>query len=1038
MDNGLDILLISDRDTDKSAAAIDIGIGSSSDPLEYLGLAHFHEHMLFLGSETYDKLDSFSSYISMNGGRDNAYTENMHTNFFFQVDNDHLEHSLDIFSHFFIDPLLTKSSMNDEIWAVDNEYRKDLPSQQWRDWRMLEYSSNPNDPFHKFTVGSIQTLQKNNDVYDKMLAFHNKWVKANIMKCVIYGKQDIKTLKKWATEKFKKVKSDKSLVKKTYDKTKSYRIGIETGQIYYIKTIQKQKQITYLWGISGLDLHSKYRTPVLSFINDHLLQSATNNSLYNILKIKLLYITSMDCDVFYDEKAWSGASISFQLTDRGENHINLITYYLYKYLNLLLITATNNKQLDNIYNLYFQESKCMDTLYFDYYSLIKKDSYSIVSGLAKRMQFREKKDLLYLSLNVAPNRLIFNLSLIIKVLQFMIDPKNVIIHYTNDKFEDSNFDETEPYFNIKFHRQRIPQKQIKEWSDIDPFKENDKTSKYRTQSLQIPPLNPYILDTKNDKCNLNDFKLINMKEISKKDVRYKDDLPILIINEPSINIWYKPDNKFKSPRININILLISPLIYDTAINAIYAEIWLQFINFYSSEWYAQVAMASYSFELSLNHQGIVLSITGLNQKHLTSLIEQFINIYITNIEKHINSHLKLSKDVLTNILISLQKTYKNLNYNHVWTQGYFAMYDIVKIPHFDRNLMLDIVNGLLSSSKQRLLNGIIGYVSDVLSSGFLIEGLFHGNIYKKHVVNLISKIHSSGINLKNVMKKDRFQDNLIKMEHLKLDITIAKEKARYHKFIYQGYNSNEKDTNDVVQLWFQFGSNSFSEKNYIETCKVLLLARMMKSECFQVLRTQESLGYVATTFSKSSVGATNNINYLVVMVASGYKSADYLHDRVKHFVNIHYYNKVLLKLNKKKFKMYVNGTINDLKQKYLRLSQETSLIWDEIIGHTYFFKWKDKYIEILNKLTLKDMITFYKHKILGKESKWMSIQLYHQENDEKNGKNKKKKKKKIDIDKVRTKSHRIIAKAKDSNDILYFNDTKDLNNLQYGSYFQVY
>ncbi len=51
---------------------------------------------MLLGNRTYNKLDSFRSYISMNGGHDNAYTENMHTNFFFNVDNEHFEHSLDI------------------------------------------------------------------------------------------------------------------------------------------------------------------------------------------------------------------------------------------------------------------------------------------------------------------------------------------------------------------------------------------------------------------------------------------------------------------------------------------------------------------------------------------------------------------------------------------------------------------------------------------------------------------------------------------------------------------------------------------------------------------------------------------------------------------------------------------------------------------------------------------------------------------------------------------------------------------------------
>ncbi len=37
LSNGFEVLIISDSSTDKSAAAIDIGVGSSSDPLSYLG-----------------------------------------------------------------------------------------------------------------------------------------------------------------------------------------------------------------------------------------------------------------------------------------------------------------------------------------------------------------------------------------------------------------------------------------------------------------------------------------------------------------------------------------------------------------------------------------------------------------------------------------------------------------------------------------------------------------------------------------------------------------------------------------------------------------------------------------------------------------------------------------------------------------------------------------------------------------------------------------------------------------------------------------
>jgi secreted Zn-dependent insulinase-like peptidase len=49
--NGLKALLIADPTADKSAAALDVKIGGAVDPKPYYGLAHFLEHMLFMGTE---------------------------------------------------------------------------------------------------------------------------------------------------------------------------------------------------------------------------------------------------------------------------------------------------------------------------------------------------------------------------------------------------------------------------------------------------------------------------------------------------------------------------------------------------------------------------------------------------------------------------------------------------------------------------------------------------------------------------------------------------------------------------------------------------------------------------------------------------------------------------------------------------------------------------------------------------------------------------------------------------------------------------
>ncbi|KAK6058040.1 peptidase, M16 family [Cooperia oncophora] len=112
--NGLRVLLVSDPTTDKSAAAMDVNevswIRGSCQ-----GLAHFCEHMLFLGTDKYPKENEFFSFISDNGGFRNAGTYLDHTNYHFSIKPDKLKGALDRFAQFFLAPKFTKSATEREV-----------------------------------------------------------------------------------------------------------------------------------------------------------------------------------------------------------------------------------------------------------------------------------------------------------------------------------------------------------------------------------------------------------------------------------------------------------------------------------------------------------------------------------------------------------------------------------------------------------------------------------------------------------------------------------------------------------------------------------------------------------------------------------------------------------------------------------------------------------------------------------------------------------------------------------------------------------
>ena len=124
LDNGLRVLLCSDLSTNEAAAAMDVHVGALSDPVNVPGLAHFNEHMLFLGTKQYPEENSFEAFLSNNGGSSNAYTDAEDTVYYFDMEvetGSKLFEGLRRFGSFFSDPLFTQSATGRELNAIESE-----------------------------------------------------------------------------------------------------------------------------------------------------------------------------------------------------------------------------------------------------------------------------------------------------------------------------------------------------------------------------------------------------------------------------------------------------------------------------------------------------------------------------------------------------------------------------------------------------------------------------------------------------------------------------------------------------------------------------------------------------------------------------------------------------------------------------------------------------------------------------------------------------------------------------------------------------
>ena len=185
LQNGIKTVYVNDPDLNRTIVSVAVSIGSLSNPKEYQGLAHFLEHMLFLGSKKYPDENYYEKAVKKYGGNSNAFTGHFRTVYYFTSFNDGIEDVLDIFSRFFIDPLFKADAVKREINAINSEHQKNINNDHWRENQILKNLSKKDSPYNTFATGNTQTLSKDG-LRDKMIEFWKKYyVTTNLGICVI-------------------------------------------------------------------------------------------------------------------------------------------------------------------------------------------------------------------------------------------------------------------------------------------------------------------------------------------------------------------------------------------------------------------------------------------------------------------------------------------------------------------------------------------------------------------------------------------------------------------------------------------------------------------------------------------------------------------------------------------------------------------------------------------------------------------------------------------------------------------------------------
>lgn len=179
----------------RSAAYLRVAAGSHDVPADWPGLAHFLEHLLFLGTERFPAAQGLMAYVQQHGGHINARTSERHTDFFFELPPEAFAGGLDRLCDMLAHPRLHPDDQRREREVLHAEFiawaRE--PSAQ-RELQRLQ-PLNAAHPLRGFHAGNRYSLPVPCAAFQRALThFHEQFYQTGQMTLSLAGPQSLDTL----------------------------------------------------------------------------------------------------------------------------------------------------------------------------------------------------------------------------------------------------------------------------------------------------------------------------------------------------------------------------------------------------------------------------------------------------------------------------------------------------------------------------------------------------------------------------------------------------------------------------------------------------------------------------------------------------------------------------------------------------------------------------------------------------------------------------------------------------------------------------
>ena len=838
--NGMKTLLISDPDIEKASAALQIPIGGSHDPKGREGMAHFLEHLLFLGTAKYPKAGEFEEFLEQTGGYTNAFTTREDTQYFFEINPQHLEAGLDRWSQFFISPLFDPKFIESEIKVVHSEFSNSLSSHYRLREAAIRSTLNPNHPALRFFVGNTQTLSQISR--QEVIDFYHSNYSSHLMTLAILGRQSLDELQEFALKYFQQIPR-----RHVQEIKITQKVLLPTEGVRFLQ-VKPQKEIHELLLRFYLPTsYHYYRSRPLSAIS-FFLGHEGKGSLFSFLKDKGL-VTKLGA-AYSVSRVYSILDLRMRLTKEGKNNYRQIVNYIFQYIKMLRHTGIPLNRLEELL-------KVLD-LNFKYAG--RQDGARVTGAAVEIMQIMPSR-----ALYTPPSANIRFDSKITDRFLFWLRPENLLIVLTDPSVQT---EATAPIYGTPYTYQNHDQKWLKKLKSIKPnhiLKLPSKNQWLPDSLFMIPKQTPFYFSHASllglQKSGLAPEILEKLKQVQdesfetwqelktqlnldssasqKKIIKYAFNKPYRLIDKEGMRLWFAQDISFDTPKSSVRLVFHNPKLSQDVRSDLLGELYASILREKLNEFRYELNLAGSSIHLYTSKQGLHLQVYGYSDKLwkvLDFIIEQLHQLEIPQ---------KRFED--------MKKEYLR-RYRNVWKKSPLAQ------SSYFQGLLFEQDTKSVYEYQKELESIRLGHVQrfgKMLLTQAFIEGFAYGNLDPRITRLAIRQ------SLRKLEIQPLTEDQIFKRYFLQIP---------QNTYVFQ-YPSSVK--NSATKYIVQLGKDTPQLR-----MKGVMLRKLLKASFYTELRTQKKLGYTANTY----ISSNDRFWHLVFVLQSADYSALRLHQEIEAFL----------------------------------------------------------------------------------------------------------------------------------------------------------